>query len=150
MDVSKMGRGRIVTAAGGAVLLLSLFLHWEDIAGLSAFDLFSGMDIIMVIVAVAALAYGLAPAAGMEMPVRDSAMIVFVLGVLVVGWALGNDLEDSSAGLGAWLGLFAALAIAVGAREPSWLTGGMSAGVSAGSPPPPSPPPPPPPPVATE
>jgi hypothetical protein len=152
MDTSRLGRGHIIASAGGAVLVLALFLHWEDITGQSAWDAFSGMDIIMLIVAVAALIYGLGPGVGFELPVPNANAILFVLGVLVAGWALGWDLEISTAGLGAWLGLFAALAIAVGARDPASVSAPAAPqGPGAPSPPPPAGPggPPPPPPAPT-
>lgn len=118
MDMSKLSRGQMIAAAGGAVLIISLFLHWDSAAGQSAWSVFSGMDIIMLLIGVAALAYVAVTAMGSaaQLP-ANAGWVVFVLGVLTVGWALGWDLEDPSAGIGAWLGLLAGIAIAYGALE---------------------------------
>lgn len=125
MDMSKLSRGQMIAAAGGALLIISLFLHWDSAAAQSAWSAFSGMDIIMLLIAIAALVYVLATAAGSAGQLPGNAVwIVFILGVLSIGWALGWDLEDPSAGIGAWLGLVAGIGIAYGAceagRAPAW------------------------------
>jgi hypothetical protein len=72
------------------------------------------MDIIMLIVAVLAIVWAVSGAVGMALP-ASTGWVVALLGVVIVGWALGWDLENSNAGIGAWLGLVAAVAIAWGA-----------------------------------
>jgi hypothetical protein len=54
--------------------------------------------------------------ASIDLP-GTAGVILAVLGVLVVGWALGWVLEEPSAGFGAWLGLIGAGAIAYGGWE---------------------------------
>jgi hypothetical protein len=108
-----MSQGQIVAGAGGVLLIIGLFLDWVSGFG-NAFDAFSGMDIIMLIVAVVAIAWAVTAGLGAVAPPALSGMLVGLLGVVVLGWALGWDLEEGSAGLGAWLSLVASVAIAWG------------------------------------
>jgi hypothetical protein len=127
--MSKVTPGELIAGAGGVLLIISLFLDWVSgvtlpaanisVGGGNAFDVFSGMDIIMLIVGIAAI--GLAGAAALEasgLP-ANAALGVSVLGLITFGWALGWDLEFSDAGIGAWLGLVAAAAIAYGGFQAS-------------------------------
>lgn len=127
MDMSKLNQGQIIAGLGGIVLVVSLFLSWVSgftvsvatgsaSTSASAFDAFSGMDIIMLIVGIAALGLAVAGATGTNLP-PGAAPIVSLLGVVVFGWALGWCLENSNAGFGAWLGLVASVAIVFGAFE---------------------------------
>lgn len=116
MDVSRLSQGQLIVGGGGILLIVSLFLNWSF--GGSAFDLFSGMDIIMLMVGALAVAYALLPAIGSAHSVpAQSSGVLLLLGVLVLGFVLGEDLEDPYAGVGAWLALIASAAIAVGAFE---------------------------------
>ncbi len=113
MDISKLRQSQLIVGAAGIVLVISLFLDW---VGVSAFSAFSAMDILMLLIGLAALGYAALPASGSTQSLpKDSAWIVMLAGVGVVGWALGICLEDADAGFGAWLGLLASIAIAVGA-----------------------------------
>jgi hypothetical protein len=118
MDTSKLSQGQIVAAIGGIVLIVSLFLSWLEGpfgGSASAFDAFSGMDIIMLIVGIAAIVWAAAVAMGgaASLPPRTGWFLT-VFGLVVFGWALGWNLEFGSAGFGAWLAMFASLAIAYG------------------------------------
>lgn len=129
MDTSRVSRGQIVAAAGGLVLIISLFLDWTSGVTISigaatistsgnAWDVFSGMDILMALVGLAAIA--IACMAMMNASVESPAkldLLLALLGIGTIGWALGWDLENPNAGLGAWLGLLAAIAIAYGGYE---------------------------------
>ena len=113
MDISELRQSQLIVGGAGIVLVISLFLDW---VGVSAFSAFSVMDIIMLLVGLAAIGYAALPASGSAQSLpQDSAWIVLLVGVGVVGWALGICLEDADAGIGAWLGLFGSIAIAVGA-----------------------------------
>ena len=150
MDMSKMSQGQMIAGVGGIVLLISLFLEW--ISGISitvpggasvsggggsAFDVFSGMDIIMLIVAIVSILWAASAASGRAVP-PQSALIVGLLGVAIVGFALGNELEDSNAGIGAWLGLFGSIAIAWGALAGGRQPAAAPASRAAAPPPPPA------------
>jgi hypothetical protein len=130
MDMSKVSQGQMIAGIAGVVLLVSLFLDWvsgititNPVTGASisggggsAFDVFSAMDIIMLIVAVVAIAWAVAPAAGQTVP-PQSGLIIGLLGVAIVGFTLGFVLETSDAGIGAWLGFVASIALTYGAFE---------------------------------
>jgi hypothetical protein len=130
MDTSRVSPGQLIAAAGGAVLIISLFLDWisgvtiqigaatVSGGGGNAFDVFSGMDIILLLIGISALAIAALSAAeaSISSPV-DPAWMVGALGLVAFGWCLGWDLENGSAGIGAWLGLIASGAIVFGAYE---------------------------------
>jgi hypothetical protein len=124
VDLSKLTPGEMLAAGGGAVLIISLFLDWTSVSGFggaSAFDQFSGMHIILLLVGVAALVFAATSASGtpLELPVKPSSAVL-LLGVGALGFVFGFDLENENAGIGAWLALFATIAIVVGAsRVPS-------------------------------
>ncbi len=107
----------MIVGVGGIVLVVSQFLSWVSAFGLSAsaFDAFSGMDIIMLVVGIAAIAFAamVAMNANANVP-ANAALILSALGLIVVGWALGWDLESGDAGIGAWLGLISGAAITYG------------------------------------
>ena len=126
MDSSRLTQGYLIAGVGGLVLLVSLFLDWISgititvgAASLStsgnAWDVFSGMDILMALVALAAmvLAGAVAMGATTRMP-ANAPWILGLLGIATIGWALGWDLENANAGIGGWLGLAGAVAIAYG------------------------------------
>jgi hypothetical protein len=128
-----MSQGQMVAAAGGVLLIIALFLSWGG--GANAFDAFSGMDIIMLIIAIIAVVWGVSAGLGAVTPPVLSAMLVGVLGVIVLGFTLGVDLEAEDADIGAWLALVASIAIAwgglAGGRRP------VTAPSRAAAPPPP-------------
>src|SRR5690242_17887293 len=97
MDLSKLSRGQLIAGVGGVLLVLSLFLGWVSVFGgtQTAFDAFSGMDIIMLVIGAAAVAFAAVTAseASIDLP-GNAAVILAVLAVLVVGWALGWVLEE--------------------------------------------------------
>ena len=142
VNTGRLTSGQLIAAAGAVVLFISLFLTWDDSAGSSGWSTFSGMNIVMFLVVLATAAYVGLSALGAEVP-ASSELVVFVTGVLVVGWSLGYDLETPNAGVGAWFGLFAALAIAYGASEATLRPGRARASSrrpppSRSTPPPPS------------
>lgn len=122
MNTSRVDSGQLIAAIGGIVLIISLFLTWLSapfgFPSQSAFDAFSAMDIVMLIVGVLAIVVAVATAidavAGLP---ANTGWILALLGVAMVGWTVGFDLEQSNAGFGAWLALAASIAIAYGGLE---------------------------------
>ncbi len=68
MDTARLSQGQIIAAAGGLVLIISLFLDWTSrltislvgaasitTGGANAWNVFSGMDILMALVGLAAI-----------------------------------------------------------------------------------------------
>jgi hypothetical protein len=120
----------MIAAAGGVVLIISLFLDWISgvtlqyagvslsSGGATAFDAFSAMDIIMLLIGIAAIALAAISASGASVNLPfDLALAIALLGVMTFGWVVGWDLEIPNAGIGAWLALLAAAAIAYGGFE---------------------------------
>ncbi len=143
VDTSRLSRGEPIAAIGGVVLIVSLFLNWSEsfLGNVSAWDAFSGIDFVMLLAGLVALAFGLATAVGVaERLPTGSALIVSLLGIIVVGWSLGWDLEDPDAGIGAWLGLIAGAAIAYGGHRANGgpLVPWVRPGASGPMPPPPA------------
>jgi hypothetical protein len=117
MDTSRLTQGQMTVGIGGIVLIISLFLSWVSFLGLSAsaFDAFSGMDLVMLVVGLVAVTFAGSAATGTARRLPANAdLIVAALGFVVMGWALGWDLESGDAGIGAWLALPAGAAIGFG------------------------------------
>src|SRR2546421_6321298 len=58
MHTGKSGSGQLVTGAGGALLILSLFLPWADVQGVSrsGWELWTMADVFFLIAGLTALA----------------------------------------------------------------------------------------------
>jgi hypothetical protein len=136
MDASRMSQGQMVAGAGGVLLIIGLFLDWVSGLG-NAFDAFSGMDIIMLIVAIVAIVWAASAGMGTVTPPALSGTLVGLLGMIALGWALGWDIEEGAAGLGAWLSLVAAIAIAWGGLGGGRRPVTVASSRAAAAPPPP-------------
>jgi hypothetical protein len=147
MDASKVGQGQLIAGAAGVLLFISLFFHWGG--GQNAWDAFSFVEIWLLLTALAAVAWGLLPAFGVELALpAESALIVGALGMAAVGWSFGLETEVSGA-FGVWLAIIAGLGIAFGGfsaiRAPAASAPRRTAPrprPPAGGPPPSEPPPP--------
>jgi hypothetical protein len=105
--------GRAVLFAGSALLFISLFLDWYD-PGLSAWEVFEALDLVLAALAVTGMVAALRPDlmppwAGVAVPFA-ALLIVFVQLVNDPPAAVGAPL-----GSGAWLALAGALLMAAGA-----------------------------------
>jgi hypothetical protein len=115
VDTRKLDHARLITAAGGVILIVSLFLHWVE--QVSAWDGFSNVHILMLLIGIAAIAFGLIPAPGLGVtPPPGASRIVTTLGLVVFGFAAGWELEVSG-GAGVWLAIVGSLTITLGAHE---------------------------------
>ncbi|HUZ28418.1 MAG TPA: hypothetical protein VMU90_04200 [Solirubrobacteraceae bacterium] len=133
-----MSQGQLIAGAAGVLLFVSLFFHWGG--GQNAWDAFSFVEIWLLLTALAAVAWGLLPAFGVELALpAESGYIVAGLGMAALGWSFGLETEVSGA-IGVWLAIIAGLGIAFGGfsavRAPA-----SPAPRRRTAPPPPSPPP---------
>jgi hypothetical protein len=107
----------LIAAAGGAVLIIALFLSWLSIgdASASGWESFSLVDIVLFVIGVAALAIGAAKATGATLPVTwlDQDLLKWI-GVIAVTIVLTFIVEADNLGFGAFVGLIGALAILAG------------------------------------
>ena len=156
MDTSKLTPGDISAGVGGIVLLISLWLPWYgvsvNVAGFSAssdasgWEVFSTIDIILFLIAVAAIALVVLKAVGQlpaEVPVPLVLLGLGGLAVLLILFRLidtpaPSDLPDQvdvSRKIGLFLGLIGAAGVAYG----GWRTNMETTGVrpAAATPPPP-------------
>jgi hypothetical protein len=110
--------GPIIVAAGGLLLLVSLFLDWYG-AGVSAWDAFEVVDLLLAALAVAAIvaAIGALAPDGDYLDRRWLPALVAAVAVLVAASIINPppSVAGASADIGAWIAFGAALAMLVGA-----------------------------------
>jgi xanthine/uracil permease len=122
--------GRLVTGAGGGLLILSLFLPWAETgkAQRNGFQLLAGGDVFLAIVGVVAVAtaltwkrYGLFRP---DLSMNGAADLLGLAATVLLAWLILFDFPSgSSRGLGLFLALVAALAITGGAGDYATLSG---------------------------
>ena len=117
MDLRRLRAGEWLAAAGGALLVASLFMPWYD--DVSGFEALSVIDILLVLVAAVAFALAILQATQTTpaLPVAFGVLTVTIgaIGVLLVLYRLIDAPGDvGGPGAGAWLGLVAAVALTVG------------------------------------
>ena len=160
MDTSKLTTGDIIAGVGGVVLLISLFLPWYgvsvDVGGFSASESGSGwevlgsIDILLFLIAVAAIALVLARAAGAlpgGHPGGGGAAGPGALAVLLVIYRIidipteGDVPEqvDLSRKIGIFIALLGAAAVAYGGWRTNTETPAGRVAAPAAEPPPPPP-----------
>ena len=135
MDTSRLTPGDISAGVGGVVLLISLWLPWYgvsvDVRGFSAstdasgWEVFSTIDIILFLVAIAAIALVATKAAGQLPPDVPVPLVLLALGSLalllilyrLIDTPAPSDLPDEidvSRKLGLFIGLIGAAGVAYG------------------------------------
>jgi hypothetical protein len=110
--------GPIIVAAGSLLLLVSLFLDWYG-AGVSAWDAFEVVDLLLAALAIAAIVAALgalAPDAGLP-DRRFLPWLVAAAAVLVAASIINPPpaAAGATAHIGAWIAFGAAMAMVVGA-----------------------------------
>jgi hypothetical protein len=157
MDTSRLTTGDIIAGVGGIVLLISLFLPWYgvsvDIAGVSASESGSGwealgfIDILLFLIAVAAIGIVAARAAGSLPDDLPAPVILLGLGALAVLLVLFRIIDipvdgdipdevDLSRKVGIFIALIASAAIAYGGWRTNTETPRARVGPPATDPPP--------------
>lgn len=114
---TRLSYGAVAAGVGGLLLIISLFLDWigEGSFGLNAWDLFSIVDIFLLLVGIAAVAFAAIEALGanVNLPVSRSRALV-VLGIIATSivWAL--LLESDNIKFGFIIAALASAAILAG------------------------------------
>jgi hypothetical protein len=121
VDIRSLSLGERIAAASGAAFFVLTFAPWleaSDQAGgdpQSAWELFSIVDVLLALLALAAVALPLAKAAGADVPIRPSNKAILTrIGIIILAVILAFLLEGDKA-WGIWLALLAAVALLYGA-----------------------------------
>ena len=110
MDASRMSTGDIAAGLGGVGLFIFLFMDW--FASVSAWKGFDVVDVILAIIAVAAVVFAVTRATGGASPIP--AIAIALAGYAATVITLTFVLEGDDKKIGLWLSLFASIAIAWG------------------------------------
>ena len=111
--------GQVVTAAGGVLLIVSLFLPWASAEGAdrTGFELLTMADAFLLIVALVAI---FRP----DMSVNGAADLLGVVATILLAWLILFDFPSgASREIGVYLALVATAAIACGSGDYSLLRG---------------------------
>ena len=131
MDTSQSATGRVIAGAGGVLLIISLFMPWADVEGVSrsGWELWTMADVLFLIVG--AVAIGAAITGGRfglfrpDLSLNGAADILGVVATILIAWLLIFDFpESASREIGVFLALIAAAAVAGGAGDYRVLRGG--------------------------
>jgi uncharacterized protein DUF2510 len=117
LKASRSNLPHLIAAAGGAVLVISLFLNWISIgdASASGWETFDFVDIVLFVIGISAAVVGGAHAMGAAPPVPWLRPELLKWdGVVAVTIALTFIVEGDNLAFGAFLGVLAALAILAG------------------------------------
>ena len=130
MMTSRSGPGQLIAGAGGALLIIALFLPWADAGGvsLSGWELWTMADVFFLIVAVFAIAAAITGGRfGLfrpDMSLNGATDALGVVATVLIAWLIIFDFpEDASREIGVFLALIAAMAIAGGAADYRTLSG---------------------------
>lgn len=130
MNKQELRHGRLITGAGGVLLIVSLFLPWAGAAEAdrTGFELLTMADVFLLIVGLvaigAALTWGRFGLFRPDMSVNGAADLLGVVATILVGWLILFDFPPGAGReIGVFLALAAAIAIAGGAGDYSTLRG---------------------------
>jgi hypothetical protein len=145
VDTSRIGRGDAIAGGAAVVLVLSLFLNW--FGSLNAWQVFSVVDVILLLLAIATIALvGLRLAGSLPSLPLPAGWLIAGYGAVALITTFMFLVEGSSLGIGIFLALLASAAMTFGGwdatRTPAGApTASRPASGPATSPRPASPPP---------
>jgi hypothetical protein len=115
VDLKSLSMGERIAAGSGAALFFFLFPSW--IQGQSGWELFKIVDVLLAILALAAVAFPLAKAAGYKQQLRPSDRALLTrIGAVALVLVLAYFLEAfNTAQVGLWLSVLAAAGLFYGA-----------------------------------
>jgi hypothetical protein len=123
VEARRLSRGDWAAAIGGVVMLVALFLPWYSADGknLTAWQAMAVDDVILAVAALlviaAAFVVGLPRVSSLSVAATSLGILPAVVGLVLTVYRLVSPAPpfDVSLGVGAWLGLAATTAIAIGA-----------------------------------
>jgi Protein of unknown function (DUF2510) len=114
---TRLSYGAVAAGAGGLLLILSLFLDWigEGGFGGNAFDLFSIVDLFLLVVGLAAVAFAAVEALGLAVTLPfDRVRALTVLGIIATSIVWAFMLEADHLKIGFFLAAISSIAILAG------------------------------------
>ena len=130
MIASQSRRGQLIAGAGGALLIVSLFLPWSDTGGVSrnGWELWTMADVFFAIAAffaiTAAITGGRFGLFRPDLSVNGATDLLGVVATVLLAWLIIFDFPaGASREIGVYLALIAAMAIAGGAGDYRTLRG---------------------------
>jgi hypothetical protein len=130
MTTRELRHGHLIAGAGGALLIVSLFLPWASSEGTSrtGFELLTMADVFLLIAGLvaigAALTRGRFGVFRPDVSVNGAADLLGVIATILVAYLILFDFPSgASPEVGSFLALVAAIAIAAGAGDYSTLRG---------------------------
>jgi hypothetical protein len=135
--MTKPGPGQLIAGAGGGLLIISLFLPWADIQGVSrsGWELWTMADVFFLIAGLVAI--GAAITGGRvgvfrpDLSLNGATDLLGVVATMLVAWLVIFDFpEGAGREIGVLMALIAALAIAGGAGDYGVLRGGSWAALT--------------------
>jgi membrane-bound metal-dependent hydrolase YbcI (DUF457 family) len=130
MTSTKRGLGHVICGAGGALLIVSLFLPWASAGDVdrTGWELWTMADVLLLIVGVVAIASAITGGRfGVfrpDMSLNGAADLLGVVATILIAWLILFDFpEGASREIGVFLALAAAMAVAGGAGDYSTLRG---------------------------
>jgi hypothetical protein len=130
MDTRKRGPGQLIAGAGGALLIISLFLPWADVQGVSrnGWELWTMADVFFLIAGLTALAAAITGGRiGLfrpDMSLNGATDLLGVVATVLIAWLIIFDFPESgSREIGVFLALIASIAVAGGAGDYGTLRG---------------------------
>ena len=111
----KLGGGPLTAAAGAILLLVSLFVDWFE-PGVSAWNTFEVLDLVLALLGLAALASAVGPRHEYRLDHRLLPALGVVTMVVVVSQLVNHPpgASDRSLETGAWLALAGAVVMLIG------------------------------------
>lgn len=126
--MSKPGIGQLIAGAGGVLLIVSLFLPWADVQGVSqtGWEFSTMADVFFLIAGIVAIAAAITGGRisffRPDLSLNAATDLLGVVATLLLAWLLVFDFPaDANPEIGAYLALIAAIAIMGGAGDYSVL-----------------------------
>lgn len=131
METSESRTGQLIACAGGVLLIVSLFMPWMDVGGVSrsGWELWTMADVLFSMAAlmamVAAITGGRFGLFRPDLSVNGATDLLGVVSTVLIAWLILFDFPaGASREIGVFLALIAAMAIAGGAADYRVLRGG--------------------------
>ena len=130
MSTSRPGPGQLIAGAGGALLIVSLFLPWAGAGdtSTSGWELWTMADVFFLIAGLVAI--GAAMTGGRfglfrpDLSLNGATDLLGVVATILIGWLILFDFpEGAGRGIGAFLALISAMAVAGGVGDYRTLRG---------------------------